>query len=77
MHLHTWGSNFSVVVRIHTDEVFLQRKRIRAMVKRTQFMVTLKVRPTPKTAVDHVRKTFALRYLQSAVKRSGGKGLHE
>ena len=53
-----------VVIRIDTDFFSAQMESIGTMFHGFQFMVGLKVRKSPQTAVDDVRKALFLRYLK-------------
>lgn len=53
-----------VVIRIDAYLLLLGAKRILTRLDRLQLVVTLKIRPTPHSAVDDMRKTFTVRHLQ-------------
>lgn len=65
----TWCLYTLVVVRVHTHLVLLHMEGKLAQVYSTQLVVGLQVRPAPQPAVDHMRKAFSVRYLQTAIQR--------
>jgi hypothetical protein len=58
-----------VVIRINTHLFLLRVERKLTALERFEFMMRLKVRPPPHPAVDHVRKSFSVGDLKSAIER--------
>ena len=67
------GLDSGVVVRIDADVFLLRRKRIFAARFGLEFVVRLKVRPTPDSAVNDVRQAFSVRHLEPAVQTAGDR----
>jgi len=60
---HTWAFNTDVMIWINANFFLLSRVRKLAAVERSQFMMALKVRPAPDSAVDDVRQALTMRNL--------------
>lgn len=58
-----------VVVRIHTNFIFLEVECILASVNGPKLMVAVKVGPSPQAAVDDMRQSFTMRNLKTAIQR--------
>ena len=59
-----WRFNTNVMVRVDAHFLLLRRERKIAKSFGLQFMVRLKVRPTPDSAVDDVGQAFPVRHLE-------------
>lgn len=59
----TWCLHTNIVVGIDADVIPLERKGILAAVNSLQLMMILEVRPAPQAAVNHMRKSLAMRNL--------------
>ena len=57
-----------VVVRIDADQILFQIEGVLAVLFVLEF-VLVKIRPTPKTSVNYVGKSFTRRHLETAVQR--------
>lgn len=66
-NLHTWCLYSLIMIRVNADFVSFLRKRVFAMLDCSQFVVRLQIWPTPKSAIDHVRQTFAAHSLDTVV----------
>lgn len=66
-HILTWAFNALVVIRIDADILLFETKRVLAAVNGLQFVMALKVWPTPHTTVYNMGKALAMRYLQPTV----------
>lgn len=65
----TWCFYSLVVIRVDTHFILLRVEGVLAQLDRPQLMVGLQVGPAPQTAVDDVRETFSVGYLQTAIQR--------
>ena len=59
----TWCLDSNIVVGIDADVIPLEREGILAAVNSLQLVVVLEVGPAPQTAVNHMRKSLAMRNL--------------
>jgi hypothetical protein len=58
------------VVGVDADLILLEVEGVLAGLDGTQFMVAVQVGPSPQAAVDDVRKTLSVRYLQAPIQGS-------
>ena len=64
----TWCLHTNIVVGIDADVIPLERKGILAVVDSLQLMMVLEVRPAPQAAINHMRKSLAMRNLMRGEK---------
>ena len=57
------------MVRVYTYFILFKIESIFAVFNGFEFMVTVKVRPTPQSAIYHMWQSFSMRHLQTAIQR--------
>ncbi len=70
VNFHTWRLHPLVVVGVNADFILLEVEGVLAGLDGTQLVMAVQVGPSPQAAVDDMRKSFAVRNLQTPVQRS-------
>lgn len=73
----TWSLHPLVMVGVYAYFILFKIKSIFTVFNCLKFMMTMKVRPTPQTAVNNMRQSFTVGYLQAAIERPKGRKMFQ